>query len=182
MSAGSSAQTTPLYRISQAETIRVFVNVPQSAVHDLMKVGTAAEVTSDDGAGYRRASVIARTSEAIDPKARTFRVEIDLPNPDRALLPGLYVQVAFQLPNNGTVQVPASAMLFRSEGPQVAIISADGAIRFKSVAIARDDGNFVELSSGVSDGDKVVLNANNQIVEGEQVQVAAIDGQPVTNK
>ena len=182
VAAGSSTQTTPLYRMSQADTVRIFVNVPQSAASDLMKVGTAAEIIGGDQNGRRFQGTIARTSESIDPHARTFRVEVNLPNPDLAILPGSYVQVAFQLPSNGTVQVPASAMVFRTHGPQVAVVGSDRKVHFAPVVIARDNGNFVELSSGVTQGDKVVLNVSNQILEGQTVQIAAAEGHPVEAK
>jgi RND family efflux transporter MFP subunit len=182
VSAGSSAQTTPLYRMSKADPIRVFVEVPQSAATDLMKAGTPAEVTANDLAGRHFKGQVSRTAEAIDPKSRTFRAEIDLPNPDLALLPGMYVQVAFELANNNTVQVPASAMVFRPDGPHVAVVDKDERVHFAAVAIARDDGSVIELSSGVAEGDKVVLNISNQIGEGDKATVAAIDGKPAAGK
>lgn len=182
VSAGSSAQTTPLYRMSKADPIRIFVEVPQSAATDLMKPGIAAEVMANDLAGRRFKGKVTRTAEAIDPKSRTFRAEIDLPNPDLALLPGMYVQVEFELPNNGAVQVPASAMLFLPDGPHVAVVDADSKVHFASVAIARDDGSVIELSSGVANGDKVVLNISNQVGEGDKVEVTAIDGARVAGK
>ena len=176
VSAGSSTQTTPLYRMSQADTVRVMVNVPQSAATDLMKVGTEAQVTNGDMVGRQFKGAITRTSQSIDPHARTFKAEIDLPNADMALLPGLYVQVAFQLSNNGTVQVPASAMVFRTQGPQVAVVGTDNKVGFVRVSIARDNGNFVELSSGVKPGDRLIVNVSNQVMDGDVVQVANVDG------
>jgi hypothetical protein len=112
-----------------------------------------------------------RTSKSIDQRARTLRVEVDLANDDRALLPGMYVQVAFHLKPTSFVQVPASALLFRAAGPQVAVIGDTGTVKFKDVTIARDNGNFVELASGLSPGEKVALNISNQIAEGDRVTV-----------
>jgi hypothetical protein len=96
---------------------------------------------------------------------------VDLPNSDFALLPGMYVQVAFQLKSANFVQVPASAMIFRSGGPQVALISGDGTVKFRDVTIARDNGNFVEIASGLTAGDRVALNISNQIANGDRVAV-----------
>jgi len=181
VSAGSSPQTTPLYRMVKADPVRVFVDIPQSAASDLMKVGVPAEITVGDQAGRHFAGKVTRTSEAIDSQARTFRAEIDLPNPESALLPGMYVQVGFQLPGNGSVQVPASALVFRADGAQVAVEGAGDKVHFVPVSIARDDGSVVELGSGVAPGDKVVLNVSNQIVDGDQVQVTSVDDRPVGN-
>jgi RND family efflux transporter MFP subunit len=173
VTAGSSNSTTSLYRIVQDDPIRVFVDVPQSASPDLMKVGVPAKIFTNDLSGPSIAARITRTSDAIDPKARTFRAELDIPNPDRRLVPGLYVQVGFQLQNSGMSQVPAAALVFSAEGPKVAVVTGDGTVRFQSVTIGRDDGDKVELSSGVSDGDRLVLNISNQIVAGEKVRVSS---------
>jgi RND family efflux transporter MFP subunit len=172
VSAGSSASSTSLYRMAQDDPIRVFVEVPQSAAADLMKVGVPASISSNDVSGRPITGAITRTSDAIDPQAHTFRVEVDIPNPDRRLVPGLYVQVAFQLQNGGMSQVPAAALLFGSQGPRVAVVDSDARVRFRAVTIGRDDGDKVELSSGVSNGERLVLNISNQIFEGEQVRVS----------
>jgi RND family efflux transporter MFP subunit len=173
VTAGSSNSTTSLYRIAQDDPIRVFVDVPQSAAPDLMKVGVAATISTDDLAGHTIAGHITRTSDSIDPRARTFRAELDIPNPDRRLVAGLYVQVGFQLPNNGMSQIPAAALMFSAGGPKVAVVEGDGSIRFQRVTIGRDDGDKVELTSGVTDGERLVLNISNQIVAGEKVRVSA---------
>ena len=168
VTAGSSNNTTSLYRIAQDDPIRVFVDVPQSAAPDLMKVGVAATISTDDLSGRTIVGHITRTSEAVDPKARTFRAELDIPNPGRRL----YVQVGFQLQNNGMSQIPAAALLFSAGGPKVAVVEGDGSVRFQSVTIGRDDGDRVELSSGVTEGERLVLNISNQIVAGEKVRVS----------
>jgi RND family efflux transporter MFP subunit len=178
VTAGSSVSTTSLYRMAQDDPIRVFVEVPQSAVPDLMKVGVPAQISTNDASGQPITGAITRTSDAVNPQARTFRVEVDIPNADRRLVPGLYVQVAFQLQNGSTSQVPAAALVFQAGGPKVAVVDSDGTVHFRAVTIARDDGDRVELSSGVSDDDQLVLNISNQIVDGEKVRVSN-DTRPV---
>jgi RND family efflux transporter MFP subunit len=172
VTAGSSSNTTLLYRMSQDNPIRVFVDVPQSAAADLMKVGVPAQISGGDSSGRSIAGTIARTSDAVDPKARTFRAEVDIPNTDSRLVPGLYVQVSFQLPNSGMSQVPAAALVFSAGGPKVAVVASDDTVRFRDVTIGRDDGDKVELRSGVSDGERLVLNISNQIADGEKVRVS----------
>jgi RND family efflux transporter MFP subunit len=179
VTAGSSSSTTSLYRMAQDDPIRVFVEVPQSAAPDLMKIGVPAKISTDDAAsGQPITGAITRTSDAVNPQARTFRVEVDIPNADRRLVPGLYVQVAFQLENGSASQVPAAALVFQAGGPKVAVVDSDGTVHFRAVTIARDDGDRVELSSGVSDNDRLVLNISNQIVDGEKVRVSN-DTRPV---
>jgi RND family efflux transporter MFP subunit len=170
VTAGSSAGNTPLYRMSQDDPIRVLVDVPQSAAPDLMKNGVPAQILVNDSAEGAITGHITRTSDAINPQARTFRAELDIPNPHERLVPGLYVQVAFQLQNGGLLSVPAAALAFSASGPRVAIVAPDGSVHFKAVSIARDDGDRVELASGISAGDVLVLNISNQIAEGQKVQ------------
>ncbi len=183
VNAGSSANTHPLYRMSKDDPIRVFVDVPQGAAPDLMKNGVSAQIAVAGRADPIEGR-ITRTSEAIDPRSRTFRAELDIPNPDGSLVPGLYVKVGFQLPSKGYLEVPAAALLFRPSGPAVAVVAADGIVHFSPVAIGRDDGNVVELSSGVAPGERVVLNLSAQVTEGSKVRVinpgrAGADDQPV---
>jgi len=179
VTAGSSASTTLLYRMVQDDPIRVFVDVPQTAAADLMRSGARAQIFADTLVGGPPISgTISRTADAIDPKARTFRAELDIPNADGRLVSGLYVRVAFQLENNGMSRVPAATLVFSPTGPTVAVVSADNTVRFRAVTIGRDDGEQVELSTGVSDGDRLVLNISNQIAEGDKVQVVAQDGAP----
>ena len=169
VTAGSMAGNASLYGIAQSEQIRVFVNVPQAASADL-NMAVVARVTTSYQSKRVFDGKIARTSKSINPQARTMRVEIDLSNPDHALLPGMYVQVEFQLKPTSFVQVPASAMLFSARGrPQVAVIDDGGRIRFKDVTIGRDYGDFVEIASGIAEGEKVALNVSNQIATGDRV-------------
>lgn len=169
VSAGSSGGTTSLYRLAQDDPMRVWVDVPQAVADDLMKVGVSAEVVTNENPSRRFKGEIARTTGAVEPQTRTFKVEIDVPNRDRTLVSGMYVEVAFLLPVHGLLQVPAAALVFRASGPQVAIVDADGRVHLHGVAIARDDGINVMLASGVGPGDKVILNLSSQITEGQQV-------------
>jgi len=171
VTAGSTAGNTPLYRISQDNPMRVFVDVPQSAAGDLMKAGGPVEVRASNLADRTFSGKIARTAKAINPQARTLRVEVDIPNPDRVLVPGMYVNVSFQLQTDNLLQVPAAALVFRSSGPHVAVVDDSGRVSFRKITIARDDGNLLELGSGVSPGEKVALNISSQISEGEVVAV-----------
>jgi RND family efflux transporter MFP subunit len=174
VTAGSTASTTLLYRVTRDDPIRVFVDAPQNVAAE-MTVGRSVTILASDMPGHPFHGKITRTADAVDPQSRTLRVEVDIPNPDDLLVPGLYVQAAFQLEAKGRVQVPASAMVFRSKGPQVAVVGKEGRVKFNDVEIARDDGDVVELGSGVSPGDQIVLNISNQIADGEKVAVTVQD-------
>ena len=170
VTAGSTTNTTLLFGIAQTDKIRVFVNAPQSASVQL-KVNSPAQVTANEYLDRTFAGKVTRTSRSIDPHARTLRVEVDLDNQDLALLPGMYVNVALHLRPTTFAQVPASALLFRANGPQVAVIANDNTVKLRDVVIARDNGHLVDIASGVSEGDRVALNINNQITSGEKVTV-----------
>jgi len=171
VTAGSASTTTPLYRMAQTDPLRIFVDVPQSAAGELMNAGVPAEIRATGAVGGIFSGKIARSAQSINAQARTMRVEVDMPNANHALVPGMYVSVAFRLPPRGLVEVPAAALMFRASGTQVAQVDANGKIQFHDVMIARDNGSLVELASGVHPGDKLVLNISSQIASGQKVAV-----------
>jgi RND family efflux transporter MFP subunit len=171
VTAGSGSTTTPLYRMAQTDPLRIFVDVPQSAAGELMKAGVPAEIRASGAVGGVFSGTIARSAQSINAQARTMRVDVDMPNADHALVPGMYVNIAFHLPPRGLVEAPAAALIFRASGTQVAQVDAGGKVRFKNVAIARDNGSLVELASGVKPGDKLILNISSQIADGQAVAV-----------
>jgi RND family efflux transporter MFP subunit len=169
VTAGSTSATTSLYRMSQTDPLRVFVDVPQNVAEEMMQPGMPAEIRAAGSAAGRFAGKITRSAQAINAQARTMRVEVDVPNADHALVPGMYVSVAFQLKPKGSVEIPAAALIFRPGATQVARVGADGKVGFVNVTIARDNGSLVELASGVNAGDRLILNISSQISEGETV-------------
>jgi RND family efflux transporter MFP subunit len=171
VTAGSGSTTTPLYRIAQTDPLRVFVEVPQSAAGELMNSGVPAVIRAPGAVGDAVSGTVTRSAESINTQARTMRVEVDVPNAKHRLVPGMYVNVAFSLPARGQVEVPAAALIFRSSGTEVAEVDDTGKIRYAAVSIARDNGSWVELSSGVKPGDRLVLNISSQIASGEAVAV-----------
>jgi len=170
VTAGSTSNTL-LYRLSQEMPMRVFVDVPQSVSGELLKPGVTVQIKASSLPGVTISGEVARTAKAINPQSRTLRVEVDIPNTDQALVPGMYVDVNFALQSNNLVQVPAAALVFRSNGPQVAVVDSTGRVNFRKVTISRDDGNMVELESGLSPGDRVALNISSRISDGETVAV-----------
>ena len=172
VTAGSGSTTAPLYRMAQADPLRIFVEVPQSVAGELMNSGIPAEIRAPGSVGEGFSGKIARSAESINAQARTMRVEVDMPNANHRLVPGMYVNVAFSLPARGQVEVPAAALIFRSSGTQVARVDGTGKISFETVTIARDNGSLVELSSGVKPGERLVLNISSQIAAGQSVAVS----------
>lgn len=175
VTAGSNTSTTPLYVMSHNDPIRIFVDAPQSAAEDLIRSSAPVQVQTNGGVTREYSGKVARTAQAINPQARTLRVEVDIANPQDALVPGMYVKVGFGLPARGLVEVPAAALVFRAAGPQVARVTPAGRIELREVTIGRDDGSTVELASGVAPGDRLALNLSSQISDGEEVRAHAVD-------
>ena len=171
VTAGSTSNTTPLYRMAQTDPLRVFVNVPQSVAGELMNAGMPVEIRASGAVGGIFSGKVTRSAQSINAQARTMRVEVDMPNAAHALVPGMYVSIAFRLPPRGLVEVPAAALIFRASGAQVAQVDSNNRIRFSDVVIARDNGSVVELASGARPGDRLVLNISSQIAPGETVAV-----------
>lgn len=171
VTSGSSANTSSLYSIAQSNVMRVFVDVPQKAAASLT-VGLTAFASSDQFSGTKFKGKVARMAMSIDPQTRTQRTEVDIPNEDLTLVPGMYVQVTFQLNEHALMEVPAAAILFRPGGLQVATVDGNSTITFHDITVAKDNGDTVELSSGVKTGDRVAVNINSDIASGQQVSVA----------
>jgi RND family efflux transporter MFP subunit len=168
VTAGSGSGTSALYRVARNEPMRVFVNVPQSAADDLLMGNARASIAVGGAASRHYEGKVSRTSQAINPQSRTLRVEVDIPNADSRLVPGMYVEVSFTLKNPIGVQVPAAALSFRPK-PQVAIIDDKNVVEFRDVKIGVDDGDVVQIESGLKEGDKVVLNISSQIASRMKV-------------
>ena len=133
---------------------------------------------------------IVRTAGAIDTATRTLQVEINLPNSDGALLPGAYVQAAIKASGGSatSLTIPNNTLLFRPEGPRVAIVGDDGKVRLQPVVIARELGVDIELASGVTAQDKLIINPADSLNNGDAVSVvtpanpAAPAAAPAANK
>lgn len=170
---GSASAANELFHVSQTQTLRVFVDVPQDAA---AQATPAAQVwlATQQYPGRRFAARIVRNAGAIDPVSRTLRVEIDVDNADGALLPGAYVQAHLALKDAApALELPASALLFRPDGVTVATVDRNGKVRLKPVHLGRDFGTRVEVTSGLAASDRVIDNPGDSIVDGEAVSIAA---------
>ena len=115
---------------------------------------------------------MARTAQSIDPNSRTLLVEIDLDNPKETILPGSFAQVHLKLPTSATTfRLPVNALIFRSEGLRVATVK-DGAVSLLPIALGRDFGSTVEVVSGLTGAESIVVNPPDSLAEGQRVNVA----------
>jgi RND family efflux transporter MFP subunit len=170
---GASAAGTGgagLFRVSQTDTMRVYLNVPQSLVASI-HVGQAASVSLNEQRNRTFTGRVVRTSDALDPSTRTLLVEVDVANTDHALLAGSFVQVGLATSAKQTsIVVPANALLVNAAGTQVIVIDDHNVAHYRKVAVGRDYGATVEILSGVDDGAIVALNPSDQIQDGHAVR------------
>lgn len=168
-----SKDGTPLFTVQRDDVLRVVVYVPQSRALELHD-GMNADVTLMEMPGKVFHGTVARSSVALDPSSRTLLTEVDVPNQDHVLRAGLYVQVSFSIPPDAPViDIPADAIIFGQDGLEVAVVNTSDHVRFHSVVIRKDLGTSVQLRSGLSVGDTIVVDPPVGLVDGEAVHQAS---------
>ena len=160
-----------LFVMAQTDPLRVYVNVPQSYAH-MVKPGQEVKVTQQEMRGQSFKGEVVRTAGAIDAQTRTMQVEVVLQNQDGKLMPGAYVQVALALSGTGALTVPTNVLLFRGEGPRVAVVGPDGKVQLRAVKLGRNFGQVIELLDGAGPNDKLVLNPADSLNDGDVVVIA----------
>ncbi len=169
--AGADA-AKPLFKVADMHEMRVYVRVPQTYASQL-EVGMTAKLTEPQYPGVTFAAKLATTSQSVAADSRTVLVELMAPNPAGKLWAGTYAEVAFDLPNNAAIlRVPASALIFRSHGAQLAAITAGKRVAMKSVTIGRNLGSEIEILSGISAQDMIVTAPPDTLEDREVVDVA----------
>lgn len=169
-----NAAAQPLFTVSDTHRMRIYVRVPQgysASVHP----GMAATLSLPEYAGRSFAATMTRSAGAIDPQSGTALVELQADNPERALKPGAFAQVRFEVGQGqgNRLTLPGSAILYGNDGPTVAVVGANGVVTVKRVSIARDEGNTVQISSGVTATDRVIDSPPDAIRTGDKVRIAA---------
>ena len=172
INSGAQATGRELFDIARVDPLRVYVSVPQAYAPNI-KVGMKANVTLQEFPGQKFTGTVVRTAEAIDLATRTLNTEVDVPNPDGKLLPGSFGQVHFA---TGTsvprITIPVNAMLFRAQGPQVAVVDKDGNVHLRAINIGRDFGATLEILGGLDVSDQIIINPSDSLEEGQKVNVA----------
>jgi RND family efflux transporter MFP subunit len=172
INSGAQAAGKELFDVARVDPLRVYVSVPQAYAPNI-KVGMKANVTLQEFPGQKFLGTVARTADAIDPATRTLNTEVDVPNKDGKLLPGSFGQVHFA---TGTsvprITIPVNAMLFRAEGPRVAVVDKDSTVHLRPISIGRDFGATLEILGGLEVSDQIIINPSDSLDEGQKVRVA----------
>jgi len=165
----SSNGTTPIFRIAQIDVLRIMVDVPQQNA-PFIKVGEPAEVTLQEYPGRKFIGKVSRTANALDANTRTLPTEVQVPNSDGNLLPNMFAQVNFiRASSTPTILIPGDALIVRPNGNQVAVIENGNRVRFQPVEVGRDYGTEMEIRSGLTEGQYVIVNPSDVARDGAEV-------------
>ena len=172
----SRSQATPVVRISQNHLLRLILPVPESAA-GLVKPGRVVEVKVG-ALGTTRTARVSRISDKVDTTTRTMHVEVDVPNGDGKLIPGMYAEVTLKLAASAeALVVPTQALKTARDGKrQVAVVSSDGVVEIRTVQTGLESATEVEVLNGIKEGELVVTGSHNQIVSGVKVKALAEGG------
>ena len=165
-----SGTSRALFALAQSDPLRVYVQLPQAYAQNV-SVGKQVIVTQAELPGQQFHGTIANISGAIDVPTRSLQIEVRLPNPDGKLRPGAYVQVAIPAVAHSDIMVPGNTLLFRAEGPRIAVVDNNGVVHLRKVVIAQDLGQTLEIESGIEPTDKIIVNPSDSIADGDHVQI-----------
>jgi RND family efflux transporter MFP subunit len=165
-----STAGSPMFAIARTNVMRVQVYVPQDAALGL-KEGITAAITVPEMPGRSFTGHVARTAEALQAGTRTLLAEVDVDNADGALAAGAYCTVKFAVPRaNPVLEIPAEALIFNRDGTQVAVYQ-DGKANIRKVSLAEDDGDHVDIATGLQPTDRVIVSLPVDLVDGAPVAV-----------
>lgn len=171
ITAGTGAAGKELFHLSAIQRLRVFVNVPQ-VYAAACRPGATAAITLQEMPGRRFSGKLVRTSNAIDPAGRTLLTEFEMDNASGAVLPGAYVSVGLHLSERtNAVTIPATSLLFRSEGLRIAVVR-QGQADLIPITVGRDFGDSVEVVSGLPANALVVADPSDSLTSGTKVRIA----------
>jgi membrane fusion protein (multidrug efflux system) len=164
--------TTPMYTIVATDPIRVFVDAPQTVAASI-KPDTVATITVREYPGRTFTGKVTRSAGALDPDLHTMTTEIQVPNADSALLPGMYVQTSLALPvPHHVLEIPATALYNDAQGLRVATVDAQQKAHFVPITIERDTGATIWIASGLTGDERIIKIAVPSLAEGDPVEVA----------
>ncbi len=169
VNAGNTGTAQAMFTIARTDNLHVYVYMPQDRASQV-RVGEEVELFQISSPDKPYIGRVARTAGAIDTNTRTLQVDIEVPNKDKALLPGSYVEVAMKINAGDTLIVPTNTLIFGSGGPYVATV-VDGKIEKKKVKLGIDYGMTVEVKSGVTAADQIILNPRDSIMDGQPVVI-----------
>jgi RND family efflux transporter MFP subunit len=170
-SGSNMAAKTDLFHMSQTDTLRVYVNVPEEFSQAVQPGKTETDIVVAEFPGRRFPGKLVRTADNINMTTRTLLVEVDVANHTGGLFAGSYAEVHFKVPaQNPTYLIPANTLLFRTQNLQVGVVQ-NGKVVLKNVTAGHDFGDEIEVIGGLNEHDQVIVNPSDSLVNGWAVQV-----------
>jgi RND family efflux transporter MFP subunit len=161
-----------LFIVSDTHKLRLYMNVPQNYAARITS-GTQAQLTVPEHPGQTFAATVEASAQSVDPASGSTLVQLAVDNEAGELFPGAFANVRFDLPlAAANLRVPASALIFDHSGLRVATVGPDNRVVFKAVQVARDLGDVVEISSGVTLEDRIIDSPPDGIGTGDPVRIA----------
>lgn len=171
INSGASAPGNELFHIASITRLRVFINVPQEYSVSA-KPGLPAALELQEFPGKLFKGTLVRTADAIDQASRTLLTEVDVDNPTGELLPGAFAEVHLKVPSGPpSVIIPATALIFRAQGLQAAVVNDGKHAELRNIVLGRDFGSEVDVVSGLTAQDHLMVNPPDSLVQGEVVRV-----------
>jgi RND family efflux transporter MFP subunit len=171
INSGNGGPAREMFRIAQIHTLRIFVNVPQTNV-GAIRDNQTAEVRVQELPGQVFQARVDRSTNAVDPNSRAMLTVLQVANPRGILMPGMYTQVKFVVNRAApALLIPGDTLVMGKQGPRVAIVTADRHIHYRAVQLGLDFGTEVEVTRGISAGDRVVVNPTDAVREDALVDV-----------
>jgi membrane fusion protein (multidrug efflux system) len=161
-----------LFRLAQADTLRIYVRAPQGVSHEITP-GMTADLTLPELPGRTFEAKVVRTAGAIDVASRTLLVELQVDNEKGEIFAGSHAEISFKLkPTNAALLLPSNALLFRAEGPQVGVVDENGRVELHTIKLGRDFGREIEALTGIKPEDRIILNPSDSLTSGVSVNVS----------
>jgi RND family efflux transporter MFP subunit len=161
-----------LFVVSDITRLRAYVNVPQKYVPEI-EMHTKARITVPEYPGRDFPATVEASTQAVDAASGTTRMLLFVDNSGGELMTGAFANIYLDLAGQGTViNIPASALIFDRNGLRVATVGADSHVVLRTVTIARDLGNEIEIASGLEPDDRVIATPPDGIASGDEVRVA----------
>ena len=170
--ASSQTSALPVVTVEDTDSLRIYAYLDQADAESV-RPGLQAAITMDERAGVRIPAKVTRTSGELDARTRKLLVELDLDNRRGQIVPGSFVHVELDAPAPVLPELPSEALVVRQNRTLVAVLAADSTVHFRDVIVASNDGLRMRLLTGVSNGDRVVLNAGDALADGARVRPAA---------
>jgi RND family efflux transporter MFP subunit len=168
---GGSGTSKPLFSIAQSSTLRIQIDVPQSEAVNI-EDGQKVEVEVNERLGRAYTGVVIRNAAALNDAARTMLTEVQVDNKDASLLPGMYAQVKFILPQQrSSLIIPTSSLVVDHTGMHVVTVDSSHMLHFQPVTIGKDMGTQVEILAGLHGSEDLVASPSDLLNEGQHVEV-----------